>query len=115
MESKMNTLLKTVAIAAMSIAMLTPAKAAEDLSAKITRLESTGVNRYDVLLVVTNSGNKQYKDTFFSCAFRGDNGELVGEQLYVVYNVLPNSETPQTNYARSFAPIKTSECRVTSK
>jgi hypothetical protein len=105
----MKTLLKTLAIAAALVATLVPAKAADELSAQITRFELDGKNRYNVLLVVTNSGNKQYGDTFWSCAFRGDNDELVGEHLYVVRNILPNSETPLSDYARSFAPIKTSQ------
>jgi len=108
---------KALTVAAALAAAVVPAKAADELSAKITRLEPSGhgKNSYDVLLVVTNRGNKQYEETFWSCAFRDDDGELVGEQLFVVRNIQPNSETPLTHYARSFAPIKTSECRVTTK
>jgi hypothetical protein len=109
-------ILKTLAVAAALAAAVAPAKADDELSAKITRLEPNGYgkNSYYAFLVVTNSGNKRYHAVFWSCAFRGDNDELVGEQTYVVYNVQPKSETPSSEWARSFAPIKTSECRVTS-
>jgi hypothetical protein len=108
------TRIKSLAIAAALIATVTPANAADELSAKITRLMPDGRNHYEVLLIVTNSGNRQYQSIFWSCAFRGDNNELVGEDLYVIRNIAPNSETPLRGSARSFAPIKTSECRVTT-
>jgi len=104
--------IKPLAIAATLIATLASAKA-DDLSAQITQLQkANSQGTFRALLVVTNSGNRQYRMTRWSCAFRNKNNELVGEDSTNVYNILPNSQTPLRWLPDSFDVPASSECRL---
>ncbi len=112
----MKSIIRTFAVAALSIATLTACDPADDLSAQITRFEQCSLcskeTDFWILVVVTNKGEGYYDHTKWRCAYCNDKDELVGEDSFWVPTVFPNSETPLKTLSSTFAPFHSSQCRL---
>lgn len=115
----MKAVMKLVVLALMLTVSLTTAHAgpADDLSAQITRFERCSFcskeTDFYIFIVVTNKGKRYYDQTEWSCAYRNDKNELVGEDTFWVTTVLPNSETPKKHLSSSFERVHSAQCRLT--